>query len=226
MSDPEANPNGNGGRWRERDQMVERQLRSRGISDPRVLAAFREVPREAFVEPELVGHAYDDRPLPIGEGQTISQPFVVGLMVEVLSIAPNDRVLEIGAGSGYAAAILGRLASRVVAIERHPALADAARARLARLGYANIEVHEADGMAGWPEAAPYDAILVSAAASSVPPALVSQLAARGRLAMPVGGPHRQDLVLLASGPDGRLVERRLGQLSFVPLTPGVAHTDA
>jgi protein-L-isoaspartate(D-aspartate) O-methyltransferase len=221
MSEQEAKAD----RGRERDQMVDRQLRSRGISDARVLAAFREVPREAFVEPALAAHAYDDRPLPIGEGQTISQPFVVALMVEVLSIAPGDRVLEVGAGSGYAAAILGRLASRVVAIERHPALAVAARVRLARLGYANVEVHEADGMSGWPEAAPYDAILVSAAASTVPPALVSQLAARGRLAMPVGGPHRQDLVLMASAPDGRRIEHRLGQLSFVPLTPGIAHAD-
>ncbi|HEY4752221.1 MAG TPA: protein-L-isoaspartate(D-aspartate) O-methyltransferase [Candidatus Limnocylindrales bacterium] len=226
MSDPEANPDANADRGRERDQMVDRQLRSRGISDARVLAAFREVPREAFVEPGLAAHAYDDRPLPIGEGQTISQPFVVALMVEVLSIAPGGRVLEVGAGSGYAAAILGQLATRVVAVERHPALADAARARLARLGYTNIEVHDADGMGGWPEAAPYDAILVSAAASSVPSALVSQLAARGRLAMPVGGPHRQDLLLLAPAPDGRLTERRLGQLSFVPLTPGVARPDA
>jgi protein-L-isoaspartate(D-aspartate) O-methyltransferase len=201
----------------ERERMVERQLRARGVQDERVLEAFREVPREVFVEPGLEQVAYTDAPLPIGESQTISQPFVVALMVEALEIRPSDRVLEVGAGSGYAAAILSRLASQVYAIERHPSLARQARERIERLGYGNVKLRAGDGTLGWPEAAPFDAILVSAGGADVPPALVEQLARGGRIAIPIGTSSEQELIRITKSDDGRLGTQNLGPVMFVPL---------
>lgn len=197
--------------------MVERQLAGRGIVDQRVLAAFRDVPREAFVPPELAADAYEDGPLPIGHGQTISQPFVVALMVQALAIQPGDRALEVGAGSGYAAAIVSRLAGSVVAVERHGDLARAAGNRLHALGFDNVEVRHGDGTRGWPERAPFDAILVSAGGERVPPALTEQLAAGGRLVIPVREGPAQELLRLVRREPGRIDEQRLGRVTFVPL---------
>jgi protein-L-isoaspartate(D-aspartate) O-methyltransferase len=204
-------------RIHERERMVERQLRARGVEDERVLDAFREVPREVFVAAGLEESAYTDAPLPIGESQTISQPFVVGLMVEALRIRPDDRVLEVGAGSGYAAAILSRLASEVYAIERHPSLAREARERIEQLGYENVKLRAGDGTLGWPEAAPFDAILVSAGGPDVPPALLDQLAPGGRMVIPVGTSREQELVRITKSADGRLRTESLGPVVFVPL---------
>lgn len=201
----------------ERERMVERQLRARGVQDERVLDAFREVPRELFVERGLEQVAYTDAPLPIGESQTISQPYVVALMVEALDIRPSDRVLEVGAGSGYAAAILSRLASEAYAIERLPSLAREAHERIERLGYVNVKIRAGDGTLGWPEAAPFDAILVSAGGPDVPPALLEQLAAGGRIVIPVGTSHEQELIRITKSADGRLRTQNLGPVMFVPL---------
>lgn len=201
----------------ERAAMVERQLRRRGIRDQRLLDAFATVPREIFVDPADQASAYDDRPLSIGVGQTISQPYVVAVMIEALAIAPQDRVLEVGAGSGYAAAILSRLAARVYALERQPELAAGAQSRLARLGYGNVQVRVADGTRGLREASPFQAILVSAAGSAVPPALLAQLAPGGRLVMPVGGWREQRLWHVTKSAEGASEGRDLGAVSFVPL---------
>jgi protein-L-isoaspartate(D-aspartate) O-methyltransferase len=201
----------------ERERMVQRQLSARGVEDERVLDAFREVPREVFVAAGLEDSAYTDAPLPIGESQTISQPFVVALMVEALQIRPGDRVLEVGAGSGYAAAILSRLAAEVYAIERHPSLAHEARKRIEQLGYENVKLRAGDGTLGWPEAAPFDAILVSAGGSDVPPALLDQLAPGGRMVIPVGTSREQELVRITKSADGRLGTESLGPVVFVPL---------
>lgn len=200
--------------------MVEQQLRARGVTDPAVLAAFAAVPREQFVPAAYAEEAYRDEPLPIGEGQTISQPYVVGVMVEALEVQPGDRVLEVGAGSGYAAAVLAELGARVVAVERRSVLAAAARDRLAALGYDNVEVHEGDGTQGWAAAAPFDAILVSAGGIAIPPALPEQLAAGGRLVIPVGEHSHQRLLRLVKAADGRLSHLDLGAVSFVPLVSG------
>jgi len=201
-----------------RESMVERQLEMRGVHDPRVLAAMREVPREAFVPESLRDYAYQDRPLPIGCGQTISQPYIVALMVEAAGLRETDRVLEIGAGSGYAAAVMSRIAARVCAVERIAELAEAAAERLQRLGYANVEVRAGDGTWGWAEAAPFDAILVAAAGPAVPPPLAEQLAVGGRLVMPVDEePYGQRLVRVTrSGPDD-FTQRPLCGVAFVPL---------
>jgi len=204
----------------DREAMVERQLEQRGIRNPRVLAAFRDVPREAFVEPGLEEFAYLDGALPIGEGQTISQPYIVALAVEALDVKPTDRVLEVGAGSGYAAAILSRLAARVYAIERHASLARQAEERLRRLGYDNVEVRTGDGRKGWPEAAPFDAILVSAGGEVLPLPLLEQLAPGGRLVMPVGNAREQNLLKVTKRPDGRYEVEDLGPVRFVPLVGG------
>lgn len=198
--------------------MVERQLRGRGIGDERLLAAFAVVPREEFVSPELAAHAYSDGPLPIGCGQTISQPYIVALMAESARIGPTDRVLEVGAGSGYAAAILGRVAGSVIAIERMPELAAMARERLLRLGFGNVRIVEGDGTVGWPEDAPYDAILAAASGRDVPQSLVAQLAPGGRLVMPLGAPGAiQSLVAVTRREDGGLDREDLGAVRFVPL---------
>ncbi len=201
----------------DRARMVERQVAARGVSDPRVLDAMRVVPREAFVPPGQAARAHADGPLPIGEGQTISQPYIVALMAEAARIGPGDRVLEVGAGSGYAAAVLSRLAARVFAVERLSALAEAAAERLARLGCANVAVRAGDGTLGWPEAAPFDAIVVSAGGPEVPEALMAQLAPGGRLVMPVGRDEGiQRLLRLTRSRDG-WVEDDLGAVRFVPL---------
>ncbi len=176
-----------------RARMVKEQLERRGISDVRVLEAMRKVPRHLFVDPALAGRAYEDAPLPIGEGQTISQPYMVAVMTAALCLQGGERVLEIGTGSGYQAAVLAELAGQVYSIERIPALADRAQATLRRLGYDNVTIRVGDGSAGWPEAASFEAIVVTAGAPSVPPPLVEQLQVGGRLVIPVGSPQAQTL---------------------------------
>jgi protein-L-isoaspartate(D-aspartate) O-methyltransferase len=193
------------------------------VTDPRVRAAMAAVPRAEFVDPELAARADEDGPLPIGQGQTISQPLVVALMAQALELAPSDRVLEVGAGSGYAAAVLGRLAARVDAVEVREALALRAIDNLARAGAGNVAVHVGDGTAGWPAGAPYHAISVAAGGPAVPPALIDQLAPGGRLVMPVGPrPERQRLVRVRRGEAGAERVEDLGiPVRFVPLiSPG------
>ena len=198
--------------------MVERQLAARDIVDPRVLDAMRSVPRECFVPESLRHHAYADRPLPIEAGQTISQPYIVALMIEAAALGPGDRALEVGAGSGYATAVMSRLAREVIGIERHRVLADSAAERLRRLGCRNAEVLCADGSAGCPDRAPFDAILVAASGPRVPEALVAQLAPGGRLVMPVGGEQfAQQLVKVTRRANDELDEEDLGGVAFVPL---------
>lgn len=201
-----------------RDRMVQRQIVGRGISDEAVVAAFRRVPREAFVADNLREFAYEDSPLPIEAGQTISQPFIVALMIEAAGIGPNDRVLEIGAGSGYAAAVMSRVAKQVYAVERHDELTRLARHRIAGLGYDNVEIHTGDGTRGWPEQAPFDAILVAAGGPAVPAALTRQLRIGGRLVMPVGDDlQSQRLIKLTRRSESMFDEEDLGAVMFVPL---------
>jgi len=177
-----------------RRRMIEEQLQARGLDNPRVLDAVMAVPREHFVPEELVEFAYEDTPLPIAAGQTISQPYIVALMASALDLHPDDRVLEVGTGSGYAAAVLSRLARRVYTIERHEALADAARRVLERLGLDNVEVRHGDGTRGWPEQAPFQAIVVAAGSpADIPAPLREQLAIGGRLVIPAGGEDVQKL---------------------------------
>ena len=209
------------------DESVERMeflltLRRRGISDQGVLRAMDEVPREHFVEPTYTEAAYADQALPIACGQTISQPYVVAYMTEQLGVRPEHRVLEVGTGSGYQAAVLSRLAREVVTIERYRTLADAARSRLATLGYGNVEVVVGDGLAGAPVRAPFDRIIVTAAAETIPEALVEQLAEGGVMVLPLG-PHagHQELVKLTKTGDG-VVRDDLIAVRFVPLLPGRA----
>lgn len=202
----------------ERAAMVERQLRSREISEQPILDAFLEVPREVFISEDYGGIAYDDRPLPIGSGQTISQPYVVALMIQAAGVKKGDRVLEVGAGSGYAAAILGQIAAEVFAIERVAEFVPAAQERMQRLGYENVRVFHGDGTLGLPEEAPFDAILVAASGSHVPDALIQQLAPGGRIVMPVGDPGWvQKLIKVTRGPMDRLITEDLGAVRFVPL---------
>jgi protein-L-isoaspartate(D-aspartate) O-methyltransferase len=202
----------------EREAMVERQLRRRGIVEQPILEAFRAVPREAFVDNAHSHLAYGDHPLPIEAGQTISQPYIVALMIQAAEVGPADRVLEVGAGSGYAAAIISRIAERVVAIERQHELVAVARERLKRLGYDNVEIVEGDGTLGWPQAAPYDAILAAASGSHVPHALLEQLAPHGRIVMPLGDPRSaQELVKVTRQADGKFQHKSLGGVRFVPL---------
>jgi protein-L-isoaspartate(D-aspartate) O-methyltransferase len=198
--------------------MVERQLAARGIRDPRVLEAMRTVPREAFLSPRQAAYAYDDGPLPIGDGQTISQPYIVALMIEAVAPTAGDRALEIGTGSGYSAAVLASIVAEVYTVERIAALAGTAAGRLAGLGYRTVRVRCGDGTLGWPEHAPYDVIVVTAGGPRVPPALLEQLAPGGRLVMPVGDePHSQRLVRLRRCADGRMLEDVLELVAFVPL---------
>jgi protein-L-isoaspartate(D-aspartate) O-methyltransferase len=199
-----------------RAEMVERQLRRRGISDERVLAAMASVPRELFVPEKVMAYAYDDGALPIGYGQTISQPFVVATICSLLALESSERVLDVGSGSGYQAAVLAELATEVVTIERIPELAEEARARLVAAGYANVDVRIGDGSRGVPDRAPFDAIAVGAAAPTVPPALYEQLAEDGRIVVPRGTRWGQDLVLVVRGVDGP-VERPSIPVRFVPL---------
>jgi protein-L-isoaspartate(D-aspartate) O-methyltransferase len=200
----------------QRAEMVENQLRRRGIFDSRVLAAMMAVRREEFVPGEFRSRAYEDAPLPIGEGQTISQPYIVAAMTAALNLSGNERVVEIGAGCGYQAAILSRLAKTVYTIESRSELASAASARLERLGYANVHVHCGDGTLGLPECAPFDAMLVAAAAPAVPEPLRHQLAEGGRLILPVGNSENQELHLIER--HGNSFETRfLEACRFVPL---------
>lgn len=204
---------------RQRARMVEHQLRRRGIADSRVLAAMGEVPREAFVPSGRRADAYADGALPLGHGQTISQPLMVAMSVEALGLRGDETVLEVGAGSGYQAAVLGRLAKHVHAIEIVDALASRARETLASLGIDNVEIHLADGRLGWPDAAPYDAIVVAAAGSEVPDALLAQLKPGGTLVMPVGEPDGQVLKAVTVH-DGKRNEEDLCRCVFVPLVHG------
>jgi protein-L-isoaspartate(D-aspartate) O-methyltransferase len=201
-----------------RDRMVEEQLRARGIADARLLDAFRAVPRELFV-PEAMRHlAYDDGPLPIGAGQTVSQPYIVALMIEAAEVEPGERVLEIGAGSGYAAAVLGRIAAEVVTVERHAGLAADAHARLAALGAGTVRIVEGDGSAGLPDEARFDAILVAASGRHVPQALIDQLSVGGILVMPLGEPDTVQRLIKVTRTSEREVRREdLGPVRFVPL---------
>jgi len=223
---PDA-PDGRDAMLAERRAMVETIVREVGWSkigdgspelDPRVLEALVRVPRERFVSSDLRAEAYDNRPLPIGHDQTISQPLIVAVMTHLLHLEPDARVLEVGTGSGYQCAILAELAALVLTIEVVAELAADARARLEALGYRNIEFHLGDGAAGWPAAAPYDAILVAAAGRSVPPALLEQLKPGGRLVIPIGtDAFSQDLVLVEKDRDGRTHRRALFPVAFVPL---------
>ena len=200
-----------------RERMVDRQIRHRGVRDDAVLSAMLEVPRERFVPESLVSLAYDDRPLPIGEGQTISQPYIVAMMTEALRLRRRDRVLEIGTGSGYAAAVLATIAAEIYTIERIQNLAESARKRLAALGYSNVHVRYGDGSLGWPAHAPYDAIIVTASGPDVPTALLEQLAVGGRLVMPIGKLEHQRLVRVErTGPECYPREI-LEPVVFVPL---------
>lgn len=203
---------------KQRDRMVEQQIANRGVRNPAVLAAMRLVPREAFVPEAYRAYTYDDSPLPIAADQTISQPFVVAYMIAALQLKEEDRVLEIGTGSGYAAAILSRIVREVFTVERHHVLADYARERLAEIGYQNVHVHHGDGTRGWPEYAPYDGIIVAAGGPAIPASLKRQLAVGGRLIMPVGR-HRlhQDLVLMTRVDEDVYTDEVLAPVAFVPL---------
>jgi protein-L-isoaspartate(D-aspartate) O-methyltransferase len=200
-----------------RERMVWQQLQRRDIADPRVLDAFRAVPREDFVDDDQYRYAYEDCPLPIGFGQTISQPYVVALTAQALRLEGNERVLEIGTGSGYAAAILGELAREVHTIERIEELAQIAAHRLIRSGVHNVFVHHGDGTLGWPAAAPYQGIAVAAGAPRPPPSLLAQLAIGGRLVIPHGGASSQRLVRITRQSATDYVEEDLGDVRFVPL---------
>lgn len=199
-----------------RERMVREQIAARGVTDRRVLAAMRKVPRHEFVPDIRRADAYQDRPLPIGRGQTISQPYVVALMTELAAVEPTSRVLEVGTGSGYQAAVLTELAGEVYTIEIVEALASEAAATLRRLGYRRVTVRHGDGYRGWPEAAPFDAIVVTAAPPAVPPALREQLAPGGRLVIPVGE-EKQELEVHRRTADGFEV-RRVTPVRFVPMT--------
>jgi protein-L-isoaspartate(D-aspartate) O-methyltransferase len=199
-----------------RQYMVDSQLRDRGISDPRVLDAMLRVPRHEFVPEPYRAQAYEDHPLPIGEGQTISQPYIVALMLESLQLRPSERVLEVGTGSGYVTALLAEIAVRVFSIERHPALAERSRNLLAALGYTNVRIFAGDGTLGLPACAPFDAILVSAAAPRVPPTLVSQLRDGGRMIIPVGSSDSQQLQFIRMV-NGKAVSSMRELVRFVPL---------
>ena len=200
-----------------RQMMVERQIIRRGVGDPRLWEAMRRVPRERFVAEDLQSFAYDDRPLPVEAGQTISQPYIVARMIAAAAIGPEDRVLEVGAGSGYAAAVMSRLAAHVFAVERIAELAALAEGRISALGYANVSISIGDGTVGWREEAPFDAILVAAGGPGVPPPLREQLAIGGRLVMPVGDGSEQQLVRIIRKGEEDFDVTMLEPVRFVPL---------
>jgi protein-L-isoaspartate(D-aspartate) O-methyltransferase len=200
-----------------RAHMVERQLVERGIRDPDVLAAMRAVPRHLFVPDDLQHAAYDDSPLPIGFGQTISQPYMVACMTELLRVNVRSRVLDVGAGSGYQTAVLAELAGEVLALERIAALEEQARERLERMGYDNVTVRLGDGSQGWPERAPFDGIMVAAAAPEAPPPLIEQLAEGGRLVIPLGDAHRDQILTVYERRAGDLIVEQALRCRFVPL---------
>jgi len=201
-----------------REHMVDRQIAARGLVDPALLDAFRAVPREEFISPDYAGYAYQDSPLPIESGQTISQPYIVALTIDAAGIEKGDKVLEVGAGSGYAAAVIGQIADQVIAIERHHELVDLAQGRMKRLGYDNVRIVEGDGTLGWPEEAPFDAIVAAASGSHVPRSWIDQLKPGGRIVMPLGDPHSvQSLVKVTKREDGAIEREDLGGVRFVPL---------
>ena len=203
------------------EKMVAEQLVTHGVTDERVLSAMSEIPREVFVAPRLRGHAYEDRALAIDCGQTISQPLVVALMTQALAPEPDEIALEVGAGSGYQAAVLSRLCRKVITLEREPALAERAAETLARLGFTNVEVAVADGSLGWPASAPYDIILVACAAREVPRALFDELADGGRMVIPVAvSPHEPQDLRLYEKHGGEVTFRSLFPVLFVPLRTG------
>ena len=207
--------------------MVERQLRRRGITEPIILDAFRQVPRELFVSDQYAHLAYGDHPLPIEAEQTISQPYIVALMMQAAAIKSGDKVLEVGSGSGYAAAVIGRIAARVIGIERQHELVEVALERLERLGYDNIDIVEGDGTKGCSDGAPFDAILAAASGSHVPEPLLGQLAPGGRIVMPIGDPGAvQELVKVTKQEDGILRQENLGAVRFVPLIGEEGWSDA
>jgi protein-L-isoaspartate(D-aspartate) O-methyltransferase len=210
-----------------RERMIERHIEGRGLDDPALVAAFRSVPREAFVSRDYAEAAYADTPLPIGNGQTISQPYIVALTIDAAEIGPKDKILEIGAGSGYAAAVIGRIARQVIAVERHHELVRIADERMRRLGYDNVVIVEGDGTFGCPEEAPFDAIVAAASGSHVPQALVDQLKPGGRIVMPLGGPGSvQVLVKGTKREDGTLEQENLGAVRFVPLVGAHGYADS
>jgi len=202
-----------------RERMVEAQLRARGIRDERVLQAMMRVPRHEFVPAEFLSQAYEDHPVPIGQEQTISQPYIVAVMLEQLAVTPGEVVLEVGTGSGYVTALLAELAREVYSIERHAPLAQAAEQRLQNLNYLNAKVVTGDGNYGLPEGAPFDAILVSAAAAEIPPVLFAQLREGGRMMIPVGTAHSQRLQRVEKR-DGRMLVTDMEGCRFVPLVGG------
>jgi protein-L-isoaspartate(D-aspartate) O-methyltransferase len=197
-------------------EMVQNQLRARGIHDARVLDAMLRVPRHEFVPPDLRSQAYDDHPLPIGEEQTISQPFIIAASLQALALMGSERVLEVGTGSGYQTALLSVLAEEVYSVERRPGLAHEAKRTLERLGYDNVRIAIRDGSQGWPDNSPYDAILVSAAAPMLPASLVEQLAAAGQMVIPIGPPHAQELQLVRRNGSAVATET-IEKCRFVPL---------
>ena len=202
----------------QREKMVRDQIAGRGVDAPRLLDAFRAVPRELFVPEEVRDLAYEDGPLPIEAGQTVSQPYIVALMISAAGVAPGRRVLEIGAGSGYAAAVMSRIAREVIAVERHSGLVEPARERMRRLGFGNVRILEGDGTGGLPSEAPFDAILCSASGSHVPDALRRQLCVGGILVMPLGAPDSaQKLVKVTRRGDELFEQEDLGPVRFVPL---------
>jgi protein-L-isoaspartate(D-aspartate) O-methyltransferase len=201
-----------------RHEMVEQQIRQRGVTDARVLQAMRTVPRERFVPPELLRQAYDDGPLPIGAGQTISQPYIVAYMTEALKVAPSHKVLEVGTGSGYQAAVLSELVRDVYTIEIIPELARRAEGVLRELNRNNVHIRAGDGYAGWPEQAPFDRIMVTAAPEEIPRPLVEQLAAGGRLVAPVGAQGGPQWMTIVEKTTNGVVEKRTIPVQFVPFT--------
>ncbi len=204
-----------------RKRMVEETIKARGVSDPKVLEVMEKVKRHDFVDASLKEAAYADRPLPIGYGQTISQPYIVALMTELLQLDKNDTVLEVGTGSGYQAAVLAEIAKEVYTVEIIPELGDLARERLERLGYKNVQVKNGDGYFGWQDHAPYDGIIVTAAATHIPSPLIEQLKPGGRMIIPVGPVfHVQTLVLVEKREDGSVRQKSLLPVRFVPLTGG------
>jgi protein-L-isoaspartate(D-aspartate) O-methyltransferase len=214
---PKVNSNATDAEAGQRAKMVEAQIAARGVRDPRVLAAMRKVPRHLFVDPAGRAQAYEDHPVPIGNNQTISQPYIVALMTELLELPPRGRALEIGTGSGYQSAVLGEIAAEVYSIEILPELAQAAGRKLKELGYTNVEVREGDGYRGWPEHAPFDGIIVTAAPERIPQPLVDQLAVGGHMVIPVGG-FFQELKVFTKDRDGHLSEKDIIPVRFVPMT--------
>ena len=201
-----------------RQRMIEKDLKGRDISDPKVLAAMEKVQRHLFVERDLWGVSYNDYPLSIGEGQTISQPYIVALMTQCLRLNPTDRVLEIGTGSGYQAAVLAELVEKVYSIEIKKGLAEKAAALLKELGYRNIAVKQGDGFHGWPEHAPFDAIMVTCAPDTIPPPLIEQLKEGGRIIIPVGDSFLHQTLTLVTKVKGKLKTERISGVRFVPMT--------